>query len=204
MTTTQKVLDFQHTSATVKHTLKSLNQPADLFNHLYRRKFGLGIVAGTDIVEIRKTLVAIANEFEGYRGSIGFRSPETEPLPGVTELAVTDMTAEPKRIMKNGLTSWLVIMDAVDTVEKLEFATYYASIGATIIAPVLSSSMDETFAKLREVGQYVSPYSFAHSLTYIAQQDLVEGRSLPDGGMNVVTKVKVIDEAFRNSLVAFK
>lgn len=203
MTTKEQFLNFDYIPAVKKYTLEGLNQPADLFKLLYKRKFGLGIVAGTDLMEIRKTLFAVANAFEGYRFSIELRSEASEPLPGVTSLNVDHYTLGADRIMKNGHNDHLIIMDSVDTPEKLEMAVNYASAGGMIIAPVISVSMEKTLDMLCESGRVIAPYSFAHSFTYFAQQNVVVDPSAPhEEAPVVVTQLKAVDVSMRNDLAA--
>lgn len=201
MTTKAEYLNFDFTDSDTKHTLKSLNQPKELFDELYRRKFGLGIIAGIDAVEIKKTLFAIANAYEGYRGSMEIRTEESEPLPGVVSLNITKHKTGAKQVMRRGHNSYLIIMDAVDTPEKLELAARYASAGGLVIAPVISSSLDKTVNMLSEVGQYIAPYSFANSFTYIAQQTLVHDPFTPGEPPLVTTHVEKIDDDMRNALI---
>lgn len=205
MTTTEQFLNFVYTPADQKHTLKSLGQPAELFELLYKRKFGLGIVAGLDFAEIRKTLVAVANEFEGYRATIELRTEDSEPLPGVTSLNLTrHKVGTAERILHNGHNQYLIILDAVDTPEKLEMAVTYASAGGMVIAPAITSSMGKTMSMVQELGQNIPRYSFAHSFTYIAQQSVT--RQATDTGFTNVTltRVNAVDEKMRNALAVCK
>jgi hypothetical protein len=200
MTNKPVYLNLDFSTDETKHTLKSLNQPKELFDELYKRKFGMGIISGTNLIEIRKTLTALSHAWEGYRGSIEIRSAGSEPLPGVASL---NMDAQPEgaaQVLRSVSHGNLIFFDAVVTPEKLVMATRFASVGGMVFAPVISPSVEATVNMLSELGKDIAPYSFANSFTYIAQQTVISDPFADDEHI-VVTEMVKVTEDMRNELV---
>lgn len=205
MTTHQPIMQFDFSTSGEKYTLKGLKQPKELFHTLQKRGFGLGIVSGTDMAEIRKTLEAIAAEYTSYRGkALELRTGDTEPLPGAASMKAKDFFSGAKRIMRRGHNSYLVVTGELNTPEALEVVTKYTSEGGLVIAPIIASSAKEAFATLCEIGKDTAPFSFANSFTYIAQQTLIEDPFDVAGGIVSSIDITVVDDKMRNDLVRFK
>lgn len=197
-------MQFDFSTSGEKYTLKGLKQPKELFHALQRRGFGLGIVAGTDMNEIRKTLEAIATEYTPYRGkALELRTGDTEPLPGAASMKAKDFFSGAKRIMRRGHNSYLVVTGELNTPETLEVVTKYTSEGGLVIAPIIASSAKEAFEILCEFGKDTAPFSFANSFTYIAQQTLIQDPFDAEGGIVSSIDITVVDDKMRNDLVTF-
>lgn len=204
MTTNQPILQFDFSTSEEKYTLKGLKQPMELFHALHKRP-GLAIISGTDITEIRKTMVAVATAFEPYRSkALELRTEDTEPLPEAASMKAKDFFSGSARVMYRGHHSHFIVTGELKTPETLEVVTKYTSEGGMVIAPVIASSTQEAFAILCEIGKDTAPYSFANSFTYVAQQTLIQDPFDSEGGIVSSIDITVVDDTMRNDLVRFK
>lgn len=155
-------------------TLADVGRPDALCTLMTERGHGLGVISGTDRDEIQKTMAALAQSFvEAGWDVTSLRVGDAEPLPGVTEIHSNDITSAGRTLARMGFRD-VMLMDSLDTKEKLTFAVEAAVVGGLVIAPVMANSASEAIQCLVGNEYGVNEFLVNDALVYVAHQTAIE------------------------------
>lgn len=176
-------------------TLAEVGKPEELCTILTNRGYGLGIVSCMDSVETLRTLAAMAQTFENIGENVtSLRVGETEPVPGVTEIHSNDVTGSGMTLMRCG-SDRVIILDSLDTAEKLIFALNASLVGVIVVASVPALSAWGAVESILSSTPEVNRYLLSEALVYVAHQRVEPGA---DGAaQQVQTDIVLVDEGFK-------
>jgi len=188
-------------------SLKNLGRSEEIYTLLSEESRGLALISGLDAEETRFTLFALAHSFrtEGAR-VLSVRFKDQEQIPGIEEL-YTNSIAGIKHKLEILIQPDVIVMDSVDTEEKVVFALDHALRGTRVIAPVQAGSTWEAVLRIldAEYGE-VSPEDLADVLVYVAHQDTYPNPNalLPRDEQNsvVATDIIVADEYWKERIIS--
>jgi len=181
-------------------TLADLGLPVELYSLLPAKSRGLALISGVDGTEIHKMMAALAHTFKAEgRSTVFLRMDDGFTLPGIPQICASSQDFE-KMILKRGL-NHVLLLDSVDTKEKLTFAINASMAGRTVIAPVISYDAESAVDCLINLG--VNRFLFADVLRYIAQQTVLEDPFSAEGATIVDTYVAPIDIKWKKLIWAY-
>lgn len=196
---TEKFASIGPTPPNDFNTLADVGKPEELCTILTKRGHGLGIVSCMDAMETVKTFAAMTRTFENLGENVtSLRVGETEPVPGVTEIHSNDVKGSGMALMRFG-SDRVIILDSLDTEEKLTFALNASLVGTIVVAsvPALSAwgSIEAILHSVPEVNRFL----LAEALAYVAHQRVKPGA---DGaGNSVQTDIVLADEGFKTAIM---
>lgn len=181
-------------------TLGDLGMPVELCSLLPAKSRGLGLISGADDAEIHKMMAALAHSFKAEgRSTVFLRMADGFTLPGIPEISASSRDFE-KMILERGL-NHVLLLDSIDTKEKLTFAINASMGGRTVIAPVTSYDAESAVDCLINLG--VNRFLLADVLRYIAQQTILEDPFSAESTTIVDTFVAPIDIKWKKLIWAY-
>jgi hypothetical protein len=180
-------------------TLANVGKPEELCTILTKRGHGLGIVSCMDSEETLKTFAAMNRTFEDLGERVtSLRVGNNEPVPGTTEIHSNDTTGSVQALMRWG-SDRVIILDSLDTKEKLIAALDASLVGTIVVAsvPALSvwGAIDSILSSVPEVNRYL----LSEALAYVAHQRVRPDEYCP--GNLVQTDIVVVDEGFKTAIM---
>jgi len=180
-------------------TLADVGKPEELCTILKKRGHGLGIVSCMDAGETVKTFTAMVQTFENMGEKVtSLRVGETEPIPGVTEIHSNDVNGSGMALMRWG-SDRVIILDSLDTEEKLNFALNSSLVGTIVVASVPALSVWGAIESILQSVPEVDRYLLSEALAYVAHQRVKPDEYGP--GNLVQTDIVLADEGFKTAIM---